>query len=104
MTNFDNKEKAFENKFAYDEEKKFKITARAYKLLALWAAKMMNRTEDEANQYADSIINQLLQDLSGKQIIKSIFEDCKNSGITITEHQISNEFANFSKIAAEQLA
>jgi hypothetical protein len=41
MTTFDNREQAFENKFAHDEEMLFKITARRNKLLGLWAAEPM---------------------------------------------------------------
>jgi hypothetical protein len=38
MTTFDKREKGFENKFAHDEELRFKATARRNKLLGLWAA------------------------------------------------------------------
>ena len=38
MTTFDDRERAFETKFARDEEMLFRITARRNRLLGQWAA------------------------------------------------------------------
>ena len=38
MTTFDDREKAFETKFAHDSEMQFRAEARRNKLLGLWAA------------------------------------------------------------------
>jgi hypothetical protein len=38
MTTFKDRNKGFEQKFAHDEELKFRATARRNKLLGLWAA------------------------------------------------------------------
>ncbi|HEV8036085.1 DUF1476 domain-containing protein, partial [Yoonia sp.] len=48
MTTFDDRENAFENKFAHDAEMQFKAEARGNKLLGLWAAELMGKTGDEA--------------------------------------------------------
>ncbi|NBO19216.1 MAG: DUF1476 family protein, partial [Proteobacteria bacterium] len=48
MTTFDDRDKAFENKFAHDEELKFKIHARAVKLLGLWAAGLLGKNTQES--------------------------------------------------------
>ena len=56
MTTFDKREKGFENKFAHDEELRFKATARRNKLLGLWAAEKMGLTGDAANVYAKDVV------------------------------------------------
>ena len=38
MTTFNDREKAFEQKFEHDQEIQFKVNARRNKLLGLWAA------------------------------------------------------------------
>ena len=48
MTQFDDRERAFEAKFARDEEMQFRITARRNRLLGEWAARQMGLTEAEA--------------------------------------------------------
>ena len=41
MTNFNDREKAFETKFARDEEMAFRVLARRNRLLGQWAAREM---------------------------------------------------------------
>ncbi len=48
MTQFDDRERAFETKFAHDEEMKFRITARRNRLLGEWAARQMGLSEAES--------------------------------------------------------
>ncbi|MEM8776961.1 MAG: ATPase inhibitor subunit zeta, partial [Pseudomonadota bacterium] len=40
MSTFDDRENAFENMYAHDEEMKFKAEARRNKLVGLWAAEL----------------------------------------------------------------
>ena len=44
MTTFDDREKAFENMFAHDQEMEFRIQARRNRLLGEWAAAKMGLT------------------------------------------------------------
>ncbi|WP_372426099.1 DUF1476 domain-containing protein [Salinarimonas chemoclinalis] len=57
MTTFDDRESAFENKFAHDEELRFKAMARRDRLIGLWAAEKLGRTGDEAEAYARSVVS-----------------------------------------------
>ena len=43
MTTFEKRKEGFENKFAHDEELRFKATARRNKLLGLWAAEKLGK-------------------------------------------------------------
>ena len=56
MTTFDERESAFENKFAHDEEMAFRAEARCNKLLGLWAAEMLGKSGDAAEAYAREVI------------------------------------------------
>ena len=53
MTNLNDRKDAFENKFAHDEQLKFKAAARRNKLLGLWAAELMGKSGDAAADYAN---------------------------------------------------
>ena len=76
MTTFDDREHAFENKFAHDAEKQFKAEARCTKLLANWAAGLLGKDLEaytseliaadfeEAGQ--DDVFRKLVADLAGK--------------------------------------
>jgi hypothetical protein len=56
MTTFDDREKAFENKFAHDENIRFRTTARRNKLLGLWAADLMGKSGEDAAAYALEVV------------------------------------------------
>ena len=49
MTQFDDREKAEERKFATKEEAEFKANARRNKLVGLWAAQLLGLEGDKAN-------------------------------------------------------
>jgi hypothetical protein len=54
MPTFDNREEAFEKRFAVDEELAFKALARRNKLLGLWLASLLSRAGAEA--YASAFV------------------------------------------------
>ncbi|MEO7403164.1 MAG: ATPase inhibitor subunit zeta, partial [Burkholderiales bacterium] len=51
MTTYDNREKAFENKFARDGDLKFKAESRRNKALAEWAAAKLGISGDAIADY-----------------------------------------------------
>ena len=57
MTTFDERENAFEAKFAHDEEMQFKAEARCNKLLGLWAAEKLGKSGEEAEAYAKTVVH-----------------------------------------------
>lgn len=79
MTTFDDRERAYESKFALDAELRFKAEARRNRLLGEWAAGLLGKTGDEARTYAltvvssdfeepgeDDVFRKLAADLDGK--------------------------------------
>ena len=52
MSGMDDREDAFEKKFAHDEALQFKAEARRNKLLGLWAAELLGKSGDAAQDYA----------------------------------------------------
>ncbi len=86
MTTFDKREEAFEQKFAHDEELKFKATARRNKMLGLWAAEKLGLKGAEADSYALSIV---MADLEGQHdIVRKIRKDFDAKGVDQSDHQI----------------
>jgi hypothetical protein len=87
MTTFDKREEAFEQRFAHDEELKFKATARRNKMLGLWAAQKLGLTGAEADSYALSVV---MADLEGQHDVASkIRKDFDAKGVEQSDHQIA---------------
>ncbi len=75
MTTFDDRESAFENKFAHDEEMNFKAQARANKKLGLWAAELMGKSGDEAEAYAKSVVIADFEEAGHEDVYRKVAGD-----------------------------
>lgn len=75
MTTFDDRESAYENKYAHDEEMKFKISARTNKLLGLWAADLMGKSGDEAEAYALEVVKSDFIEAGHEDVIRKVVGD-----------------------------
>ena len=75
MSTFDERENAFENKFAHDEEMQFKAVARRNKLLGLWAAELLGKTGEEANDYAKSVVLADFEEAGHEDVVRKVAAD-----------------------------
>lgn len=75
MTTFDDRERAFESKFAHDEELRFRAIARRNKLLGLWAAEILGKTGDEAEEYAKSVVMADLEEAGDEDVFRKVAGD-----------------------------
>ena len=88
MTNFEEREKGFERKFAHDEELKFRATARRNKLLGLWAAEKLGLSGDAAQSYAKDVVKADLQEPGEEDVFRKIRADFDAKGVGQSDHQI----------------
>ena len=75
MTTFDDRENAFENKYAHDEELRFKAEARRNKLLGLWAAGLMGKTGDDAAAYAKEVVVADFEEAGDEDVFRKVAGD-----------------------------
>ncbi len=75
MTTFDNREHAFENKFAHDAEMQFRAGARANKLLGLWAAGLLGKSGDEATAYAMTVVQADFEEAGTEDVVRKVAAD-----------------------------
>ncbi|MBV9882986.1 MAG: DUF1476 domain-containing protein [Sphingomonadaceae bacterium] len=88
MTQFDDRERAFENMYARDQELQFKIAARRNRLLGLWAAKKMGLTEVEADAYARDVIRADFEDGGDDDVVRKLLGDLTSAGVEIDDAAI----------------
>lgn len=75
MTTFDDRESAFENKYAHDEEMKFRAEARANKLLGLWAADLLGKSGADAEDYAKEVIRADFEEAGHEDVVRKVAGD-----------------------------
>jgi hypothetical protein len=103
MTTFDNREKAFENKYALDEELSFKANARRNKLLGLWAAQILEKPEEEAQHYAKDIVMADFESDGDQDVVNRLLADFARAGKPISEAEIRAEMDRLMQVAREQV-
>jgi len=75
MSSFDERQRAFETKFAHDMEMQFKAVARRNKLLGLWAAGLLNRTGQAAEDYAMEVIRADFEEAGHEDVYRKVAHD-----------------------------
>ncbi len=75
MTTFDDREHAFEAKFAHDAEMQFKADARRNKLLGLWAAELMGKTSADAEAYAREVVKSDFEEAGHEDVYRKVSGD-----------------------------
>ena len=81
MTGFDDREKAFENKFARDEEVQFKVMARRNRLLGQWAAGKMGLTPEETDSYAREVVQADFEEAGDDDVLRKVLGDLTSAGV-----------------------
>ncbi|WP_298975631.1 DUF1476 domain-containing protein [uncultured Roseobacter sp.] len=75
MTTFDDRENAFENKYAHDAEMQFKAEARRNKLLGLWAADLLGKSGDDATEYAKEVVKSDFEEAGDEDVYRKVSGD-----------------------------
>jgi hypothetical protein len=88
MTTFDDRERAFENMYARDQEMQFKVIARRNRLLGHWAAKLMGLTEVEADSYARDVVRADFEEAGDEDVIRKLLGDLTSAGVECDEARI----------------
>lgn len=88
MTMFDDRERAFEAKFAHDEEMQFRITARRNRLVGEWAAVKMGLTPAETDAYAKAVVQADFEEAGDEDVVRKLLGDLTSAGVEINEADV----------------
>ena len=103
MTTFDDRERAFENKYARDQEMQFKVVARRNRLLGQWAAGLMGLTDVEADSYAKDVVRADFEEAGDEDVIRKVLGDLTSAGVECDEARIREALAHKTVEARRQL-
>lgn len=101
MTTFDERENAFEAKFAHDEAMMFKAMARRNKLAGLWAADLLGKTGAEAEAYAMEVVKSDFEEAGDDDVVRKLAGDL---GDKAGEDAIRAKLAELMVEAKRQIA
>ena len=103
MTTFDEREKAFEQKFEHDQEIQFKVNARRNKLLGLWAAALMGKSGADAEAYAKDVVMADFEKPGDSDVMGKLVKDLAAAGKPTEERTIRKESERLADEAKKQV-
>ncbi|NIJ19414.1 hypothetical protein FHS95_001083 [Sphingomonas naasensis] len=103
MTTFDDRERAFEAKFARDEDMAFRVTARRNRLLGQWAAARLNLTPEETDAYAKAVVQADFEEAGDEDVIRKLLGDLLAAGVEIDDASVRRALEEKSVEARRQL-
>lgn len=100
MSTFDDRENAFENKYAHDAEMQFKAEARRNKLLGLWAAELLGKSGDDAANYAKEVVKVDFEEAGHEDVVRKVSGDL---GGKASDDEIRAKMAELMIVAKTQI-
>ncbi|MDO5704600.1 MAG: DUF1476 domain-containing protein [Paracoccus sp. (in: a-proteobacteria)] len=100
MTTFDDRERAYETKFAHDANLRFKAEARRNRLLGEWAAGLLGKTGDEAQTYAMTVVTADFEEPGDEDVYRKVAADLDGKA---DERTIRTKMQELMDVARQQV-
>ncbi|WP_457300337.1 DUF1476 domain-containing protein [Phyllobacterium sp. P5_D12] len=97
------RENAFENKYAHDAEVRFRAEARRNKLLGIWAAEKLGKADEAAEAYVKEVIKADFQEAGDDDVFRKIRADFDAAGIDTSDHRIRRKMEELMIEAIQQI-
>ena len=88
MTTFDDREQAFEKKFALDQDLKFRAKARRDKLTAEWAAGKLGISGTGLQDYVRAVLKADIEEKRDQDVFRKIRKDFDAAGVSVSDAEI----------------
>ena len=103
MSGFEDREKAFENKYAREERLGFDVEARGCKIFGLWAAEQMGLTGENALTYAHDVVAANLDEPGFDDVLRKVRADFQDKKIEISDHLMNRHLESAMTEAKRQI-
>ena len=103
MNSMKDRQQGAEKKFAMDEDTKFRAMARRNKLLGLWAAEKLGKTDVDAEAYAKEVVRSDFEEAGDDDVFRKIRADFDAAGVAESDLQIRGMMDELLTKAVEQI-
>jgi hypothetical protein len=103
MSGLDERRKGMEEKWAHDEELRFKVHARRDHLLGEWAASKLGLKDKDMHAYVKAVVEAELSRGGEDAVLKKLRADFDAKKVTLSDHMIRRQMEELLKVAGEQV-
>ena len=91
MSSLNDRETAFENKFAHDEQIDFAVEARCCKIFGLWVGEILGLEGEDINTYAAEVVESNLEEPGFNDVLRKVRGDLAAKNLEITDSALHQE-------------
>lgn len=102
-SSFDDRKKAYESKFARDQELKFKAESRRNKMLGEWAAEKMGLSGADVEAYVKEVRRADFEEAGDDDVFRKVKADFAAKGVEVSDAELREKMAEFIQAAIEQI-
>ncbi len=88
MTDFKDRERGEEAKYALDQDMLFRVQARRNRLLGEWAASRMGLSSAETDAYAKSVVQADFEEAGDEDVIRKLLGDLTSAGVETSDAEL----------------
>jgi hypothetical protein len=103
MTTFDEREKAYEKKFALDQDLKFKAESRRNKMLAEWAAAKLGIAGAAVEDYIRAVRKSDLAEKGDDDVFRKVKQDFADKAVAVADTEIRVKMGEFLAKAVQDI-
>lgn len=103
MTTFNERERAFEEKFKHDQDLQFRVENRRNKLLGLWIAEMIGKTGADAEAYAREVVVADFDEPGIADLVRKVMADLASHNVELSEHRLQKKMEELLVEAKQQV-
>ncbi|MEM8800743.1 MAG: DUF1476 domain-containing protein [Pseudomonadota bacterium] len=103
MTQFDNRERAFENKFAHDAEMRFKAEARRNRKLGEWISNLLGYSSDETAAYVSQVIKSDFEEAGDEDVFRKLRSDLDEKGVQVSDRELRAKMDEYFLEAKDEI-
>ena len=104
MSGMDERRNSFENKFAHDEDLRFRAISRRNKLLGLWAAEKLGKTGEDAQAYAMEVVRADFEEVGDEDVIRKVAGDLSAASVNVSDAELRAQLLDLLEEAAKQIS
>ena len=101
MTTFNDRERAFESKFALDQEQEFKAMSRRNRMLGEWAGEKLGKSGEELEAYVRDVVRSDFQEAGDEDVLRKVAADLQGQA---DETEIRSRMQELLEQARQQVA
>jgi hypothetical protein len=103
MDGFIERERAQEAKFQHDQLLEYKILARRNRLFGLWAASLLDLSQEHAEIYARQLASGIMCTADGDEVLEKTLADFNENSVEMSENRARKQLDYFCQDAMVQI-